>query len=397
MAIENLRTGSILNGGVGSGKSRAALAYYYQKAGKGKLKINGKGKRTFMKKAVDLYIITTARKRDTLEWEDELAPFSLTTKKELNMLNINIQVDSWNNVGKYVDIEDAFFIFDEQRVVGAGAWTKSFIKISKSNDWILLSATPGDTWMDYIPVMIANGYYKNRTQFIRRHVVYNQFVKFPMVDRYLETDVLEKLRDEILVNMKHKRHTTTNNIHIKTKYDIKNYQTLMKDRWNIFKDQPIQNVSELCYALRRVINSDKTRIDALKKLTEKHPKLIIFYNFNYELIILRKIGYDLGIPTTEWNGHKHELIPKTDNWLYLAQYTSNAEGWNCIETNAMVFYSQNYSYKINQQAAGRINRRNTPFEELYYYRFISDASMDLAIQKTLTEKKNFNENIFLQK
>lgn len=397
LAIDKLRTGSILNGGVGSGKSRTALAYYYLKVAKGELEINGKGKYTFMKKPLDLYIITTARKRDTLEWEEELAPFALSTVSKDNPGNLNIVIDSWNNIKKYVDVKKAFFIFDEQRVVGSGTWVKAFLKIAKRNEWILLSATPGDSWMDYIPVFIANGYYKNRTEFIRRHVVYNRFVKFPKVDRYIETGHLIKLRRSILVDMKYKRHTTRHNKEIKVKYDISKYNTILKKRWNVFKDTPIKNISELCYALRQVINSDPSRIKALEELTKKHDKLIIFYNFNYELYLLRDIGKKLKIPTTEWNGHKHEAIPKSDRWLYLVQYTSNAEGWNCIETNAMVFYSQNYSYKIRVQASGRIDRRNTPFEDLYYYTFISPASMDVAIKKSLTAKKNFNESAFAGK
>lgn len=395
LAINKLRTGSILNGGVGSGKSRTAIAYYYLEIAKGELEINGKGQYKFMKKPMNLYIITTARKRDTLEWEEELAPFALSTNSKDNPGNISIIIDSWNNIKKYVDVKKSFFIFDEQRVVGSGTWVKSFLKIAKHNPWILLSATPGDTWLDYIPVFIANGFYKNRTEFLRRHVVYNQFVKFPKVDRYIETGYLIKLRATILVDMKYKRHTTQHHKDIKVNYNQKDYDRIIKDRWNIFKDRPIKNITELCYSLRQVINSDQTRIEALEKLSQKHNKLIIFYNFNYELYILRDMGTRLKIPTTEWNGHKHEPIPKTDRWLYLVQYTSNAEGWNCIETNAMVFYSQNYSYKIKVQASGRIDRRNTPFEDLYYYTFVSPASMDMAIRKALSDKKNFNENNFI--
>lgn len=396
LAIERLRTGSILNGGVGSGKSRAAIAYYYMKIGNGKLRINNTGEFTPMEEPCNLYIITTARKRDTLEWEEELAPFGLSTNEKINPNMITIKIDSWNNIKKYTDVKGAFFIFDEQRVVGSGAWVKAFLKIAKANDWILLSATPGDTWMDYIPVFIANGYYKNRTEFIRRHVVYNQFVKFPMVDRYLETGYLMKLRNEVLVDMKYQKHTTQHFKDIKVTYDKDQYDILLKTRWNIYKDKPIRNISELCYSLRQVTNSDPSRLVALAKLTKKHDKLIIFYNFNYELYMLRDFGERLGIPTNEWNGHKHEPIPKTDTWLYLVQYTSNAEGWNCIETNAMVFFSQNYSYKIRVQASGRIDRRNTPFEDLYYYTFVSNSGMDKAIQKSLKAKKDFNELDFIK-
>lgn len=389
-AIQNLKNGSILNGGVGSGKSRTAIAYYFLKIGGGQLEINGVGKYQPMKKRIPLYIITTARKRDTLEWEEELIPFTLTTNPKLNPA-VDIKIDSWNNIKKYQDVHGAFFIFDEQRVVGSGTWVKAFLKIAKTNKWILLSATPGDCWMDYIPVFLANGFYKNRTEFIQRHVVYNRFVKFPMVDRYLETGVLLKHKSDILVDLKYERKTTRKHINLFSDYDIQTYNKLVKDRWNIFKDQPLRNASELCYSLRRVVNSDPSRLELVTMLTKKHKRLIIFYNFNYELHLLQELGEKLNIPTTEWNGHKHEEIPQTDKWLYLVQYTSNAEGWNCTETNAMIFYSQNYSYKINTQAAGRTDRRNTPFKELYYYTLLSHAPIDLAISKSLKQKKNFNE------
>lgn len=397
VAIDKLQNGSILHGGVGSGKSRAALAYYYLVIGLGGLVVNGKGKFKPMSTPRDLYIITTARKRDTLEWEEECAPFCLTTNTKITPGGPTVTVDSWNNIKKYVGIEHAFFIFDEQRVVGSGSWSKSFIKIAKKNDWILLSATPGDTWMDYIPVFIANGFYKNRTAFTRRHVVYNPFVSFPMVDRYLETGHLHKLRKQVLVPMKYKNETKQHHKTIKAKYNKKDYDILLKDRWNIFKDQPIKNVSELCYSLRRVLNSDPSRQKIIEDLSKKHDKIIIFYNFNYELFALREIADSLKIPRAEWNGHKHEAIPKTDRWLFLVQYTAGAEGWNCIETNAMIFYSQNYSYKTKIQAAGRTDRRNTPFENLYYYNIVSDASMDRAIVKTIDNKKDFNDSLFIKK
>lgn len=394
LAIDNLKNGSILNGGVGSGKSRTALAYYYLKECKGTLKINGKGKIGLMTKPKNLYIITTARKRDTLEWEGECAPFLLSTKKNISISGVEVVIDSWNNIKKYIDVKDSFFIFDEQRLVGAGAWVKSFLKIIKSNRWILLSATPGDTWMDYVPVFIANGFYKNRTEFIREHVIYSRWVKFPKIDKYVNTGKLIRYRKSILVNMKYKKNTVPHFEEIVCEYAKDDYETLSKKRWNIFKNQPIRNMSELCYNLRQVVNSHPSRIQAVEKLTKRFPKLIIFYNFNYELYILRDIGKRLQIPTAEWNGHKHESIPKTDSWLYLVQYTSNAEGWNCIETNAMIFYSPNYSYRITTQSAGRIDRRNTPFRDLYYYTLRTESSIDQAIMKALKNKRNFNEKDF---
>jgi hypothetical protein len=389
-AVEELKSGSILCGGVGSGKSRTSIAYYFFKECQGSLKVNGKGDVGLMKKPKDLYIITTAKKRDSLEWVGECAPFLITTKPESSINGVKLTVDSWNNIGKYVNIKNSFFIFDEQRLVGSGTWVKSFLKITKSNNWILLSATPGDTWSDYIPVFIANKFYKNRTEFLQRHAVYSRFSKFPMIEKYIEINRLLKLRDEITVLMPYEKPTISHDKIIKVKYDINEYTKVMNKRWNPYLDQPIRTASELCYTLRKIVNSDDSRIYAIEDLIKKHPKVIIFYNFDYELEMLRMLGTSLHITTNQWNGHKHEEVPKGDSWIYLVQYTAGAEGWNCIDTDVIIFYSQNYSYKIMKQAAGRIDRLNTTFRDLYYYHLVSTSSIDIAITNSIKKKKNFN-------
>ena len=395
-AINRMKNGCILCGGVGSGKSITALGYYYL--------ING-GDISFLKGGeftpmnpypADLYIITTARKRDTLEWEKEMLPFLMSIDSKTNFYNNNIVIDSWNNIKKYSDIKDAFFIFDEQRVVGSGVWVKSFLKIVKSNKWILLSATPGDTWQDYIPVFIANGFYRNRTEFSREHIVYSRFSKYPKVDRYLNTGRLIRLRNQILVNMDFTRKTESHHENIFIEYDIEAYKEVTKTRWNPYKNEPIVNAAELCYVWRRIVNSDISRENALLSILKKHNKVIVFYNFDYELEILKNCKYAEEVKVAEWNGHKHEPIPDSEKWVYLVQYAAGAEGWNCTTTDTIVFYSQNYSYKIMQQAAGRIDRVNTSFKDLYYYHFKSRSGIDLAISRALNNKKNFNESAYVQ-
>ena len=398
-AIEKMHNGCILCGGVGSGKSITSLAYYFKEQGGC---IYTKEYVPMKKKPKDLYIITTARKRDTLEWEGELVPFLLSTHPERNTYYGNkVIVDSWNNIKKYSDISGAFFIFDEQRVVGSGAWVKAFLKISKLNDWILLSATPGDSWQDYIPVFVANGFYKNRSEFIREHVVYSRFSKYPKVDRYINIGRLVRLRSRVLVDMDFKRSTISHHEDIFVDYDKHRYKEAMKTRWDPYKNEPIQQASGLCYVLRRIVNEDISRQEAVLKLFEKHHRMIIFYNFDYELDILKDLfipGWDdsENFELAEWNGHKHQPVPETDNWVYLVQYTAGAEGWNCITTDTIVFYSQNYSYKIMQQSSGRTDRLNTPFKDLFYYHLKSKSSIDLAISRSLKNKKKFNERSFIK-
>lgn len=399
-AIDRLHTGSILCGGVGSGKSLTALGYYYLQNGGSREFLTG-GKYKTMDNPKTLYIITTARKRDTLEWEGELNHFLMSTDPEFNKHGPRVIVDSWNNIGKYKYSSHSFFIFDEQRVVGNGSWVKSFLKISKNNDWILLSATPGDTWSDYIPVFLANGFYKNKTEFTRDHIIYSRFTKYPKVDRYINTGRLIRLRNKILVNMDFNRSTTQHYQDIICSYDMVRYKTLVRDRWNIWENKPVVNAAELCYCLRKVVNSDEDRILKLHDLCRTHTKMIVFYNYDYELELIKSEVFHTAdgkeFAIAEWNGHKHQDIPTTDAWLYLVQYNAGAEGWNCIKTDTMVFFSQTYSYKQFAQAAGRIDRLNTPYTDLYYYTLRSMAKIDLAIKLALKNKKKFNEAGFVKK
>ena len=386
-AVSRMRNGCILCGGVGSGKSRTSLAYYYKEQGG----VLGTKNYVRMKNPKDLYIITTARKRDTLEWEGELSYFLLSTNPKVNGYKNKVIVDSWNNIQKYKNVTDSFFIFDEQRVVGSGVWVKSFLKITKSNDWILLSATPGDTWQDYIPVFIANGFYRNRTEFCNEHIIYSRFSKFPKIDRYINTGRLIRLRDRILVDMDFKRETIAHHEDIIVQYDISKYKETMRNRWDPYNNEPITNASGLCYILRKIVNSDESRQIALMDILESRPRVIVFYNFDYELDILKGLHYGKDVQIAEWNGHAHQPIPTSKSWVYLVQYTAGCEGWNCIKTDTIVFYSQNYSYKVMAQAAGRIDRLNTPYTDLYYYHLKSRSGIDLAISKALKDKKKFNE------
>ena len=391
-AVNRLSDGCILCGSVGSGKSRTGLFYYFKENG-GWI---DKDKYTSMKDPQDLYIITTAKKRDSKEWLGELANFALYPDKNGNTRFGNkIIVDSWNNIKKYQDIKDSFFLLDEQRLVSYGEWTKSFLKISKSNRWILLTATPGDSYIEYLPVFLANGFFRNKTEFNNEHVEFSRYAKFPKIERYRNTRRLDRLRDRILVNMNYRHDIQKHNEDVYCTYDIKKYKYVIKNRWNIFKEEPIQDAGGLCHVLRRVVNSDESRQVKLLEILENHPRAIIFYNYNYERDILLNLAYERGTEIAEWTGHAHQPIPDNDKWVYICQYNSSCEGWNCIRTNCVIFYSQNYSYKIMTQAAGRIDRLNTPYDELYYYHLKSRSGIDLAISKALSQKKKFNERKFV--
>jgi hypothetical protein len=390
-ALKKLKNGSILWGGVGSGKSRVGAAYYMQNEA-----------------PKQVIVITTAKKRDSLDWEGEFAKYGVG--KETNATTQGkLVVDSWNNLHKYVAVSGQFFIFDEQRLVGSGAWVKAFLKIAKSNHWLMLSATPGDTWLDYIPVFVANGFYKNRTEFKREHVVYNTFAKYPKVDRYVGVQRLVKYRNQVLVKMPYDRETVRHLINCWVDYDQETYKKVWTDRWNVYEDRPVQEVGELFHVIRKVVNSDRSRLAKLAKLLEEHERIIVFYTFDYELEIIRELQHLGKTPTApgqdtngtwgyaEWNGHKHQDIPDTSRWLYAVQYLAGAEGWNCTATDTVVFWSLTYSYKLWEQAHGRIDRLDTKFVDLNYYTLRSKAPIDAAVWRSLKSKRSFqNEHISMK-
>jgi hypothetical protein len=373
-AVEKLSNGKILWGGVGTGKSLTAVAYYVEK-----------------EKPRDVYVITTAKKRDSLDWEGEFARFGVgrttdTTRPDCGTLT----VDSWNNIGRYREVEGAFFIFDEQRLVGSGEWSTVFIDLARRNHWILLTATPGDVWMDYIPVFVANGFYKNRTEFKREHVVYRPYSKFPKVDRYVKISKLVRARNAILIEMPLVRRTQRHAHTLDVEFDQSTFNKVKDERWHVYENRPLRNVAELFLVARKVVNSDSSRVSSVRKLLEDHPRLIVFYNFDYELELLRSLGTDVTV--AEWNGHKHQDIPEGDRWVYLVQYQAGAEGWNCVTTDTMVFYSLPYSYKVWWQAHGRTDRLNTPYDHLHYYMLLSFSWIDQMILKALNAKRSFNES-----
>lgn len=393
-ALKKMFNGCLLNGGTGSGKSRTGLYYFFSKNGGS---YDGKTYTPMRGKPPDLYILTTAKKRNDKEWEEELVPFLLYPDPKTHIAQRygnKVIIDSWQNIKKYTDVVGAQFIFDENKISGKGVWAKSFLKITKNNEWIILSATNGDKWEDYETVFLAHRFFRNRTDFRDNHLVYNQYSKFPNVIGYRNETRLCRLRDRLIVDMDFERHTTQIHEDIYCQYDMMKYREAMRKRWDPYKEEPINQASSLCYVLRHIVNEDESRQVKLLELIEDHPRSIIFYNFDFELDILLNLAYPEGTIVAQYNGHCHDKLPESDRWVYIVQYTSGCEAWNTISTDTIIFYSQNYSYKVLVQASGRIDRLTTPYTELHYYHLKSYASIDVAITKALRQKKKFNERKF---
>lgn len=393
-AVEALRNGCVLRGGVGSGKTPTAVAYFWMKVLGGGLDYET-GRTSPPSRKVDLYVITTPKKRDSLDWEGWCAKFGLSRDVSASAASVRVVVDSWNNIAKYREIHGAFFIFDEQRAVGYGVWAKSMIRISRNNEWIMLSATPGDVWMDYMPLFIANGYYKNKTDFCDQHVVYDRFARYPKVKRYVGTAKLSRLRNQILVNMHVDRSTVRHRKEIYCSYPVEDYEWVKTHRKALKTGEPLRDAAAVCNALRSLCGASEGRSRALLEIMGSHEKLIIFYNFDYELEIIREVVAQDGRECAEWNGHFHDPLPSSGRWAYLVQYTAGSDAWNCTTTDTIVFWSMSYSWRQMEQAEGRIDRIDTPYRDLWYYRLTSKSSIEEAIRRAVSRKKVFNERAFL--
>lgn len=390
-AVDRMHNGCLLNTGTGSGKSFMSILYYWTKVCDG---VYTDDEFKPMKNPRPLLIITTPKKRDEKEWDKDLAPFLLSSDDNLNSWSdvAKVTIDSWNNIKKYVNYIGHFVIFDENCLASWGTWTKSFLKIAKKNRWILLTATSGDSWTDWLPVFIANGYFKNKTEFRNNHVEYNPYTRYPSIKAYHNVGKLIKYRNEIVVKVKVPHDAIQIHKDILCEYDSDAEKMCLRKRWNPFEDRPLRDATEMAVVMRRIAFSDVSRIETVYKLhTEKHPRIIIFYDYNFELDALIEMCEEYGFNYAQWNGHKHESIPDTNHWLYLVQYTAGNSAWNCTTCSTMIFFNNNYSYKKMTQAAGRIDRMNTPFKELYYYHLTSNSFIDKRIKSSLKQKKDFNE------
>ena len=395
-AVRQLQNGSILAGGVGSGKTLTSLAWYLMSVcNAASFKKGGSLAKKKVKGSPTLYVITTAKKRDSLEWEEEAARLGLSTDPACSFTGSSIVVDSWNNIGKYSDREHAVFFFDEQRASGSGRWVKEFLKITRKNTWLLLSATPGDVWMDYLPVFMAHGFFRTRTEFMEDHVIFDRVAKYPKVKRYIGEAKLQRLRRSILVEMPVERHTTRERETVYCDYDRDLYKWVVKNRMDPWTEEPLRDAGGVCRILRKVVSDNDWRSEQAKRILSSNERVIVFYNYNYELDRIIAVAESLGLPTAQWNGHRHDAIPAEPRWVYICQYTSAAEGWNCTSTDTVLFWSLNYSWRVTEQCEGRIDRLNTPYSRLKYYFLESDSSIDKAVRRSLSSKKVFNERAFV--
>ena len=191
------------------------------------------------------------------------------------------------------------------------------------------------------------------------------------------------------------RHTTRVRKTIYCDYDHDLYKWVVKNRMDPWTNEPLRDAGGVCRILRKVVSDNDWRSDETLRLLASHERVIVFYNYDYELERILAVADRDGRPSAQWNGHRHDPVPRGERWIYICQYTSAAEGWNCTDTDTVLFWSLNYSWRVMEQCEGRIDRLNTPYSRLRYYFLESKSSIDEAIRRSLSLKKVFNERAFV--
>lgn len=141
-------------------------------------------------------------------------------------------------------------------------------------------------------------------------------------------------------------------------------------------------------------NSDK--IAALKDLIEStEDRLIIFYNFNGELEVLRDLCASVERPVSIICGNIKDLssYEKSKDSVTLVQYQAGAMGLNLQKSNKIVYFTPPLSSEFFEQSKKRIHRIGQDRTCFYYY-LICSGSIEEKIYRTLAMRKDYTERLF---
>lgn len=323
--------------------------------------------------------------------------------------NIEIPYDiiSYGVLSKrWKEYKDWFLVMDECHYVKnpTSQRGKAAINLTKqSTNFLLLSATPSSNgWGDTIAYMIMFGYYKNKTQFLKEHAVYNRidYGNGPVnvVSDYRDQEKLQKLYQSFSIKLAKEDcldlpPLVFEKVHFKPS---KEYNIIKKDR--VLGEELFDNISKLQHGLRFYANqADKLKYtEMLLEGTEEN--VIIFYNYKQENEELKKIAKKLKKKVFEVSGSKTNL-PDKEKWTSLknsvtiVQYQAGAAGIELQYANIVIFHTPTYSYQDYEQALGRAYR-NGQTKKVTVYQYITKNTIETSIYQALAAKKDFTEELF---
>lgn len=318
---------------------------------------------------------------------------------------------------KWVD-EDTFIIIDESHKVAntSSKVTKYVMKLSKKAKYTYLcTATPisNGKYEQYYPQLKMLGVYNGT-----KKEYYNMFVdermtrmggsQFMQITGYRNIDLLENMVNQCSVNYKRDKPYLPEDYVYKTKKPAM-FNKLKKNR--MYKTDngeviELDNSSKLFNALRCVshgfllgINKQvsKEPFERLQAILETHnnERVVIFYNYNIELEMLKQLLSKLKRPTSEYNGARKDLkeFKGKYNGVVLAHYKSASTGINdFVISNVMVFNSLPLSSIELTQSKGRIDRQGQGKKPMYYF-IIPDTPVEKKIFEQITNGKDFTNEM----
>lgn len=354
----------------------------------------------------------------------DITPLNKGTKKNKELLaqsdKVAISFESvWRitELLKWVD-KDTFIIVDEAHKVGVttSKVTKFVMKLTKKTKYVrLLTATPvsnGKLENYYPQLYMLNVFRKPKKEFEELFVIKQMrqmgSMRFMQIVGYQNEHLLNDMINSVAVRFKRDKDYFPEDYVLKTKKPAM-YAKLKKNR--MYKADngeviELDNSSKLFNAMRCVshgfllgINKQvsKEPFERLNQILETHndERIVIFYNYNVELEMLKQVLDKLKRPYSQYNGASKDLksFKDKDNGVVLAHYKSASTGINDFVIANVTIYNSMPLESINyEQSKARTDRYGQTKKPLYYH-IVPETPTEKKIFETVTNGKDFTNEM----
>ena len=391
-------------------------AFYYD-MGLGKTFIGSERLRLYGER-VNIVVCQKSKIKDWCEHFKEhytdYAVFDLTNKKDMQAFMIYpiykcigiINYELAYRREELRQLKDFTMMLDESSMIkNETAKRTKFILSLKPSHTILLSGTPTDGKYEFLYSQLRLLGWK-----ITKTAYYNRYIKtelrsyggpmFRVVTGYKNVSELKaKLKEYGAVFAK-----AEEVIKLPEKKFIKEYSTVSSDYKKFMKDRVIKiddkeltgdsTLSKRLYARMLCSAYSKDKIARLIDLVNStSDRVIIFYNFNTELEVLRKVLFDR--PISIVNGQVKDLkeYENNDNSVTLIQYQAGAMGLNLQKANRIIYFSLPERSELFEQSKARICRIGQE-KQCYYHIMMCHKSVEEKIYECLLMRKDYTDELF---
>lgn len=306
-------------------------------------------------------------------------------------------------------LRDFTLILDESSLVQneTSKRSKFILKRLKPENVILLSGTPtGGKYEKLWSQCQLLGWNISKTAFWNTYVKYHfeDFDGFPVkiIDGYKNVERLKrKLREQGAVFMKSNEvfdlpQQIDTNLHCTVS---KEYRKFHKDAIVKFDNQEFvgdTSLTKMLYERMLCGFANKEKLNLFKDLlSSTDDRLIVFYNFQNELMKLSEIVIDSDRPLSIVNGDTKDLsaYENFENSVTLIQYQAGAMGLNLQKSNKIVYFTPPLSSELFEQSKKRTHRIGQERTCFYYY-LICKNSIETKIYSALKMRRDYTERLF---